>query len=1160
MTMRTRLVPLGLALAALAASLPGAAPLVGQEKAVAKGHAWKLDEALQQLKLYPRDAYLQYLALQLAEREGRGEDVGHQIDRIINGGDAFPRPANERAGRVDLFSLFSGSLAVQESLQLDTMRGPQRRRGKGLPILRPPDFKEVAPVKEEDRLAAEARRRAEKVKVASLTGPTIKSHPWEKMLAGKKSEVGALARCVPEDFYLIEFRSLNKMLEVMDQGDLWSTHLFNQSVQEARTQLVGERLKKQLAVETTKLLRPFYDTVVEEVAVTGSDLYLREGSDVTLLFRSKQPDVLKVRMNAFLTNAEKANPDVRRTEGDYLGVPFVQLTTPDRAVQVFSAYPTPELHVRGNSRVAFQRIIEAIQGKNGEGKTVRRLGDSTEFAYIRTLMPRGAKEEDGFVYLSDPFIRRLVGPEVKLTERRRMICYNHLRMIGHAALLYQTEQGRPPKSLEELAKAGCAPGEFGKGDLACPDGGSYTLSADGLTGVCSHHGHAHSLTPCCEIPVREVSGTEADEYKAFLDEYNRYWQTFFDPIALRIQVTPQRYRMETIVLPLLDNSVYTSMARMLGGKPEPLDALPVPKRNIFSLALRLNKRELLREIGMEHLFADAKDQKPRDDKQPSADTQHAANRLQELGIAMHNYHDAYERLPTAVSFDKTGKKTLLSWRVHLLPYLEQEALYREFRLAEPWDSAHNKKLIAKMPALYRPANAKLADAGKTRFVAPVGEATLFPAKMGRPLRLADVPDGTSNTIMLVEADDDHAVVWTKPDDLEIDLKKPLAGLAIRSPGAFLVLMADGSTRFIREKVEPKTIAEMFTRAGGEPNTLLERDEIAFRFGDRGALGVFPAEAIHKLKLGEFLAKGVGNQVGLHVYDGEPLFDFSLPNFLGTAMGTFGGRMPFGGTEGLMIGTLVASLNSPVYVSLPVQDAKVVDEFLVRLDEWLAVLAREKDMLGGFFRIEQDYYQMPNGQGKNVRSYGFRFGPIKWRFFWARIGNGLYVASKPYILEDLLAAANEKARPDADRGPAAHGMVRLRPRNWDRVLTDYRLGWAENNREACLHNLGPLSSLSRALTSKAAGRSADELDAELRRLSARLYGVHFFCPEDGRYAVSADGKTASCAVHGTALAPRQPRAPSDKSDLGKLLREFADMTLALTFMEDGLHAVVTIERK
>src|SRR5947209_3703483 len=187
-------------------------------------------------------------------------------------------------------------------------------------------------------------------------------------------------------------------------------------------------------------------------------------------------------------------------------------------------------------------------------------------------MPRGAREEDGLVYLSDPFIRRLVGPVVKLTERRRVLCYNHLRMIGHAALLFRTEQSKRPGSLEDLERAGCTPGVFGEGHLSCPDGGGYSLSRDGSFGVCSHHGHAQSLTPCAEIPVARVSGEEADEYRAFLEEYNQYWRTYFDPIAVRIQVTPERYRLETIILPLIDNSIYSGLATALGGKPEELDS------------------------------------------------------------------------------------------------------------------------------------------------------------------------------------------------------------------------------------------------------------------------------------------------------------------------------------------------------------------------------------------------------------------------------------------------------------------------------------------------------------------------------------------------------------------------------------------------------------
>src|SRR5262249_18742398 len=177
-------------------------------------------------------------------------------------------------------------------------------------------------------------------------------------------------------------------------------------------------------------------------------------------------------------NARKARSDAKFSEGKHRDVAFTHLETPDRDLNVYSAYPSANLHVRSNSKVAFERILDAIQGTAAAGKPVAGLGDSLEFQYIRTLMPRRATEEDGLVYLSDPFIRRLMGPQVKLTERRRVLCYNHLRMIGHASMLYRTEFGKPPASLEELVKTQCAPGLFGEGNLACPCGGHYPLSPD----------------------------------------------------------------------------------------------------------------------------------------------------------------------------------------------------------------------------------------------------------------------------------------------------------------------------------------------------------------------------------------------------------------------------------------------------------------------------------------------------------------------------------------------------------------------------------------------------------------------------------------------------------------------------------------------------------
>jgi hypothetical protein len=868
--------------------------------------AWTLDEALAQLDLYPRDPYLQYVALQLGHRENRLQAAGDRVQQLVFRDD----PAPNRRDRVDLFSIFTGALAVQESLQLDTMRRPAPNRRPG---------------------GLNDRRLREIIDVVKLTGPTIKSHPWENMLGDKKPDVGPLARMVPEDFYLVEFRSVTRMLDVLDSGDLWSVHLFNQTAREARTQQVGERLRKQLAIETNRLLRPLYDTVVDEVAVTGSDLFLAEGSDVTVIFRARQPEVLKARMDGFLVNAQKAHPEARRTEGEYLGVPYVQLSTPGRDVHVFSAYPEAGLHVRSNSKAGLRRVLEAIRGKDLDGKPVRRLGETTELAYVRTLMPRGAKEEDGFVYLSDPFIRRLVGPTLKLTERRRMVCYNHLRMIGHAALMYRTEFGKAPGSLEELAEAQCLPGRFNEGDFTCIDGGKYTLSADGAAGVCSHHGHAASLVPCCETPLAWVTGAEADEYEAFLREYNSYWRTFFDPIAVRVQATPERYRLETIVLPLINNSIYQGLFAALNGKPEALDALPVPKRNIFTVAGRINKEHLLKETG---------------------------------------------------------------WSNRQLAWL---------------------------------------------------------------LNISETEANGIDTIGL-------------------------------------------------------------------------------------------------------LKDGLGNQVSINVYDGEPTFDLDLPNFLGLGFASLNGNRNIFGSPDWTLAFLLASLNAPVYVAMPVQDARVVDRCLERLDRVLTAEARKHQNVGGFLAFDQDFYTASLKGGWKVRGYGFRLGPVKWRFFWGRVGDALYVASKPVILEDLAAAYAARAEGKAEVKPdaqAAHALARLRPRNWSQVLTDYRLGWAENNREACLRNLGPVTSVARALRAE---KPEGDLARETQQTADRLYAVHFFCPDGGRYVPSADGKACSCSIHGSAEHPRQPLAPNEATGPGKAMQHFGGLTATLNFLEDGLHAVLVLDRQ
>jgi hypothetical protein len=204
---------------------------------------------------------------------------------------------------------------------------------------------------------------------------------------------------------------------------------------------------------------------------------------------------------------------------------------------------------------------------------------------------------------------------------------------------------------------------------------------------------------------------------------------------------------------------------------------------------------------------------PLDKVRKAAQRQVSVNNLKQIGLAFHNYLSAMGTFPAAAITSKDGKK-LLSWRVAILPYIEHEALYKEFHLDEPWDSEHNKKLIPRMPKIYgNPGNPKLTADGKTTYLLPVGKETMHPGVKG--MKIADVTDGTSLTIMTIEAADANAAIWTKPEDLEYKPKEPLKGLGLKYNDGFLCGFADGSVRVISKNVMLDTLRAIFTPNGGE---------------------------------------------------------------------------------------------------------------------------------------------------------------------------------------------------------------------------------------------------------------------------------------------------------------------------------------------------------
>ena len=193
---------------------------------------------------------------------------------------------------------------------------------------------------------------------------------------------------------------------------------------------------------------------------------------------------------------------------------------------------------------------------------------------------------------------------------------------------------------------------------------------------------------------------------------------------------------------------------------------------------------------------------------------HCMNNLKQISLAMHEYESAFGSFPPATTYDKDGN-ALLSWRVVLLPYLEERGLYDQFHLDKASDSPSNKPLADRMPRMFQCPSADLSQ-GLTTYEVIVNPRSMF---TGEPtgVRHSTVIDGTSKTLLVVEGT--SSVPWTKPSELSLASTKPVLGMGSKHQGGFIAAMADASVRFIRtegkEAISPQGLRALVTRDGHE---------------------------------------------------------------------------------------------------------------------------------------------------------------------------------------------------------------------------------------------------------------------------------------------------------------------------------------------------------
>jgi hypothetical protein len=494
------------------------------------------------LRYYPDETFFQYCLLQSKARYG--------VDPP-----PIPKLMPDRGElETDLYQVFTGSQAIQESLQRAI-------------------------------LSSTGKQGDLNVHISSLSPPQINSLDYEQLLVdaaekGREPLVHPVSQFVPEDQYLLHFNSMRSLGEVLDLTTQWGNGLLRTFTVRSQDNRLEEKLENQLCIRQGPLTQLFADAVVDELAITGGDLYVLEGSDVTMIFRVKQADVFQKQAALWLADVKTKHPGVETRQFNYRGHQVVANYTTDRVVSSF-AVQHGDYFIFSNSHRAVRRIIDAATGETPA------LSQAADYRYVSTLLPPGEAENQGYFFASEAFIKRQVSPQAKISEKRRLECFNNLVMLNNASLFYRLEYGRSPGTLSELAE-----GRFvDTGRVVCPHGGAYAFDADGDMCTCSLHNRLKYLTPNAELSVLKVSSQEAAEYERYKQRYQAFWQTVFDPIAVRITVEP-RLKLETCILPMANGGLYQQLRGMVDKNAQSLDTARIAPSAVVSLAMAPGRKNV----------------------------------------------------------------------------------------------------------------------------------------------------------------------------------------------------------------------------------------------------------------------------------------------------------------------------------------------------------------------------------------------------------------------------------------------------------------------------------------------------------------------------------------------------------------------------------------
>ncbi|MEI8376141.1 MAG: hypothetical protein WCJ35_25255 [Planctomycetota bacterium] len=455
------------------------------------------------------------------------------------------RPSQRFNSRDELestYDLFTGGRAISENLQLERTL-PQRAANET------------------------------PVKIDSLQGITIAEIDWKPLIKDAKPELDPLAYKLPTDQHVVFFPSFQAAIAVSDETKQHDTPVLRLAQPRCEDAGVVERYQRQLGLPLSTLARLLGPTLVKSVALTGSDPSFPLGTDIAMLLETPQPAMLSNLLLGRIAMAMGDVKDAKALRGTTEGLAYQGFTSPDRTLSSYVAQLDGAVVVT-NSIYQLQQLAAVRSGK------AKSLASLPEYTFFRIRYARGDAAESALIFLSDATIRRWCGPRWRIADSRRTYA---------RAVLTELQASQ----LEALVLHKAVPGPIHT-DLPILGGGTLRLEPEGV--ISSVYGSLNFMTPIAEMPMEEVTKTEADAYQAWRDGYQRNWNWAFDPIGLRISLGKQKLGADLTIMPLILASEYNQLAEIsLGGKFD--STAGDPHKALVHFILAMNHKSRLFRMG-----------------------------------------------------------------------------------------------------------------------------------------------------------------------------------------------------------------------------------------------------------------------------------------------------------------------------------------------------------------------------------------------------------------------------------------------------------------------------------------------------------------------------------------------------------------------------------